>query len=348
MIHGIEIRNFRCFEETKISGFKRLNLIGGLNHSGKTALLEALFLGNCPSAQGIRTIRQIRKESLPFLKTAPDRAWDSFFLDTEKEIQIVSKINGSSNSFRAYLSSSLSEETDPESSGPSRLFMEWEISGENPGSITFRMDADSKGIRIRNISRKGKKQAFMQADFILSSDPVSELAVKYDQAELAGKGDYILHAVRLTEPLMEQIRTFSIGEPLLYLKRKGDKFLPVSLYGEAIAKIMDYTVRIVSRPGRILFIDEIENGIHYTNHRKLWEMLFRLAPEFDIQIFAATHSLEMIQAFAETGLQQKDRDCAAYTELIRNVRTGRIAGICRDVKELDYTLKRGVEVRGER
>mgnify|MGYP006193319713 FL=1 len=44
MIKDIEISNFRCFEHTKIEGFERVNLIGGKNNSGKTALLEAIFL----------------------------------------------------------------------------------------------------------------------------------------------------------------------------------------------------------------------------------------------------------------------------------------------------------------
>ena len=43
MLKEIEIQNFRCFEHIKISGFERVNLIGGKNNAGKTALLEALL-----------------------------------------------------------------------------------------------------------------------------------------------------------------------------------------------------------------------------------------------------------------------------------------------------------------
>ncbi|BAQ62287.1 hypothetical protein GM3708_2693 [Geminocystis sp. NIES-3708] len=44
MLLDIQIKNFRCFEDTKIEGFQRVNLIGGKNNSGKTALLEAIYI----------------------------------------------------------------------------------------------------------------------------------------------------------------------------------------------------------------------------------------------------------------------------------------------------------------
>ena len=41
-IREIEIKNFKCFEDFKAEGFGRVNLIGGKNNVGKTALMEAL------------------------------------------------------------------------------------------------------------------------------------------------------------------------------------------------------------------------------------------------------------------------------------------------------------------
>lgn len=43
---SIKISNFRCFNETEISGFKQFNLFGGKNNSGKTTLLEAIYFGS--------------------------------------------------------------------------------------------------------------------------------------------------------------------------------------------------------------------------------------------------------------------------------------------------------------
>jgi len=40
----IKIEKFKCFDNFKISGFKRVNLISGRNNIGKTTLLEACYI----------------------------------------------------------------------------------------------------------------------------------------------------------------------------------------------------------------------------------------------------------------------------------------------------------------
>jgi AAA15 family ATPase/GTPase len=44
-------------------------------------------------------------------------------------------------------------------------------------------------------------------------------------------------------------------------------------------------------------IDEVENGFYYSALKFLWEAIFESAREFNVQIFAATHSLENIKAY---------------------------------------------------
>lgn len=61
MLQSIEIENFRCFEKTAISGFEQINLITGKNHSGKTALLEAIFYFLSPERFAI--VQNLRNSS---------------------------------------------------------------------------------------------------------------------------------------------------------------------------------------------------------------------------------------------------------------------------------------------
>ena len=86
MIKDIEISNFRCFEHTKIEGFERVNLIGGKNNSGKTALLEAIFLYSYPYPNTINHIRGIiRRQSLAVVRAVPKNAWDDLLFNLDRK-----------------------------------------------------------------------------------------------------------------------------------------------------------------------------------------------------------------------------------------------------------------------
>jgi hypothetical protein len=95
-------------------------------------------------------------------------------------------------------------------------------------------------------------------------------------------------------------RTFQLAVALEY-SYLAREYRQVSLFGEN---------EIVSgaEPSRILLIDEIENGIHYTMHPTLWRAVFRLAREHRVQVFATTHSWDCIQAFQQAAAQDEQSD----------------------------------------
>ena len=67
-----------------------------------------------------------------------------------------------------------------------------------------------------------------------------------------------------------------------------------------------------------LFIDEVENGIHYTKHGKLWEIIFKTSKQANCQIFAATHSRECIESFSRTA-EKYDHENLKYVNFSRTV-----------------------------
>ncbi|MGA1264638.1 MAG: AAA family ATPase, partial [Prochlorothrix sp.] len=88
MLKTVEIQRFRCFETLKVHGFSRINLIGGKNNSGKTALLEALFFLTSGTALAALRIKAGRRESSELLKQIPDQAWHSFFYQQDASLPI--------------------------------------------------------------------------------------------------------------------------------------------------------------------------------------------------------------------------------------------------------------------
>ena len=49
----------------------------------------------------------------------------------------------------------------------------------------------------------------------------------------------------------------------------------------------------------ILFIDEIEVGIHYLNYSKFCENLIKITEFLDVQLFMTTHSKGFLELFYE-------------------------------------------------
>ncbi|BAZ14450.1 hypothetical protein NIES4071_62940 [Calothrix sp. NIES-4071] len=44
MLNDLTVQNYRCLKDLHIKDFARVNLLVGMNNSGKTSLLEAIYL----------------------------------------------------------------------------------------------------------------------------------------------------------------------------------------------------------------------------------------------------------------------------------------------------------------
>ncbi|MEG5060206.1 ATP-binding protein [Microcoleus sp. A2-C5] len=361
MLKEIEIQNFRCFEKTKISGFERVNLIGGKNNAGKTALLEALLLNDAPQAKSLLMLKALRREPSKVMEAMPDRAWDNLFYVLNKERVIV--INGkyesnktnhievsidkSSNLKEIFADKDAEEIIDFLSSNNSGLsVLTINLTRDGGESIKSSVIASSKGIINSGIPHADGSSPIIPSFMRISGKNLTEA---YDRArlDLDKKDSEVLKAFQVIDPAIESVESFSIGEPMLYLRRKGESRLPLSLFGDAINRVADIILKLVNQEHKILLVDEIENGIHYTNQRDFWRTLFRLAVELDTQIFATTHSLEMLQAFADVGLEPNQECSSAYFEMAKKWKTDQIIGIRRDLETLNYALEHQEGVRGE-
>jgi AAA15 family ATPase/GTPase len=173
----------------------------------------------------------------------------------------------------------------------------------------------------------------------------ASLAKEYGKAEKRNQADLVLKALQIMDSSIENIKTSVVGGIHLEVKRQHEYFIPLSLFGDAIKKMTNIILNLINNSSAILLIDEIENGIHHSTQEDFWIFLFKLATEFEVQIFATSHSAEMIQAFDKVCLMSAHN--GAYFELRRNPRTGNIVGTMHEPDVLDYELKHEKVYRGE-
>ncbi|MBK1988061.1 AAA family ATPase [Sphaerospermopsis aphanizomenoides BCCUSP55] len=363
MIKNIEIKNFRCFDNLKVSGFEKINLISGKNNVGKTALLEALFLNITPRPDTIFLLRQVRRESSKLSRSLPERTWNNFFYQQNKSSEIVIEStleNGSSKMVEVFIDESVQnledtyqQDNDDDNEKLISLFsgsqsvlsvMHLKTRINNKEAFENLIISSAKGIIARDIKVPDIKNAFFIPSFLRVSS--RELTEEFDKALLNEKRENeLLRAFQSIDSSIIGVESLSIGEPTLYVKREGESKLPLSLFGDAINRIADMILRIVNNENSILLIDEIENGIHHSNQAAFWSIIYRLANELNVQIFATTHSLEMIEAFIKSGSDYQNM--AAHFELTKHLKTGKILAIKRDLNTLEYGISHKKEVRGE-
>jgi AAA15 family ATPase/GTPase len=93
----------------------------------------------------------------------------------------------------------------------------------------------------------------------------------------------------------------------------------------------------------VLFIDEIENGIHYSIQEKLWEKLLELAEKLNVQVFATTHSWDCIDGFQRALNAFHD---PSQGQLLRmSMRNDEITATSFDARELAIATRENIEVR---
>lgn len=77
-----------------------------------------------------------------------------------------------------------------------------------------------------------------------------------------------------------------------------DNFLPINHLGEGIVRILNILSTIYWARNGILMIDEIENGLHVSSIKYMWEMVLESSKQNHTQIFMTTHSSDVIQGLS--------------------------------------------------
>jgi AAA15 family ATPase/GTPase len=349
MIESIHIQNFRCFEDLKLEGFGRVNLIGGVNNSGKTVLLEGLLLGGGHQPKAIVVLKKTRHSNVDILKKeAKSIIWDEFFFNRDKKqiIDIKTVFSDGLMSKTTYEIQSdifLSEESLAISYFHNKnKYLEIAIEVDDEGKEEFKNKKYDASLHIKN---QDSVISFVTTKDMNKSH--QQLVNNYSKFVLSGEANYVLEGFQAIDDSIEDIEIVSLNEPNLYLKRKDELLMPMALFGDAIGKIAEIITKMIVCKNGILLIDEIENGIHYTNQPKVWELIFKLAKKFNVQVFATTHSKEMTEAFNKIAKERGYERDAKYLEMARHYKTKRIIGTFMEMDILTHKLNHNQAFRGE-
>lgn len=368
MLNSIHIQNFRCFNNLKVKGFKDINLIGGSNNVGKTALLEALLLLSYPSPSSYNLLRQFRNEKDSLIKNATDKIWNYFFYNQNKTevIKFSAEFAGNQKAILELSCTkdieSILEAISSNSLGNNGKEKISEIISTKFSDVLL---LSIKGNTLRtefnyfllpdkedgDIGAIGKAPQgfdlppFLHTTFRLNDEKLTALYSQVKENRNLKILNDILHLI--DNRIIGSEIDAPGGEPVIKLMLNDEQSLPVSMFGDAVRKVTELVLVMLNVSNAVLLIDEIENGIHYIKHKDLWTKLFQIVGKNNIQIFATSHSGEMIRAFNKVAHGTEFDNKAMYFEMARTEKSNRIVVNPMDMSMLNYEILTNNSYRGE-
>lgn len=179
-------------------------------------------------------------------------------------------------------------------------------------------------------------------------------ATFFDYAIENGDEPRVIDAIQLVlENEVEWLR--KVGEtratsrssgPRIIVKLSGqEKTVPLNSLGDGASRLFGVAAALASARDGLLLIDEAENGIHHTVQNDFWRIIFKMAIDNNIQVFATTHSLDCVKGFAQAALESKDEEGV----LVRLDRDRDVDGLVHAAiyaeDKLESAAKNGIEMR---
>lgn len=358
MFKSITIKNFRCFEEFKIDNLERVNLIGGVNNIGKTALLEAIFL-----LSGLNSIELPFKLNLfrgVFRQETIDVEDICEWLFYEKNITRVIQVttldeHNQSIKLKLSLDKALDTRLFPINAKSNKrrtlkdLKLEYQP-GEKEKAFTLRvfLTLDENGeIQIAVKQEAGKLESLDPSEFISSRLRIlpTDDAERFSNLEAVNRQDEVIEILQILEPRLKRLAVLVTGGmPMIYGDIGLNSLIPVPLMGEGMGRLLSIVLSIFNTSEGTVLIDEIENGLHYSILVKIWEAITLAARKVNAQIFATTHSWECIAAANEafSGLDKYD---FSYHRLEREKASNNLKVLSYDKDTINTSIELQLEMR---
>lgn len=308
MLQRLHIRNLRGFSDLRIHTLGRINLVAGRNNAGKTTLLEAIFLlGGAADAHMAVNPSVLRSVDADNDVPRSETFWKPLFseLDTGRTLAIsgdhsvVGRIEQ-----RITWERPLSTEVFP---GKENGALAAASSGER--SLRFRyvdpvageLESEARETaRKVTVVRQDTYAPFSRMLLLPGSGHMHAAAILLGHLRRQKRGDLLVDALRVVDPRLQGIEAnSSSGEPMIWVDIGLQELVPLSMLGAGMAHVALIFLVVASVPDGVVLVDEIENGLHHSVLPDVWEVIAKAAEQFNVQVFATTHSFECVEAAHE-------------------------------------------------
>jgi AAA15 family ATPase/GTPase len=377
---NISIKGFRGIKDCSIQNLTRVNFFLGQNNSGKSSILEAIFLlCGMHAPRLVLTIDLLR--SL-LHNEENDFRFVFYNLDYNSPLEIKAELFDKENEYKLKIlpkavggKAAIKTNT---SGSPITSYTTSSILSEDTNSIYASNNIEN----INGIEFKGEIKKRLQPRIYLNSSLYLER--KNNQAEMLQNFEYKNYkpefnarlqgpSVRSDEDLTKRLETLIVdkkksellnslkqvdekiidivpgSQSMIYVDIGAKRMVPANLMGDGFLKFLNIITGMNETRNGIFLVDEFDNGLHYSTQKGLLKTILRGARDTNTQVFLTTHSKECLfylkEILEEETYQsyRSDVKCFTISKLNDNV----VKAYEYNFESLEYAIDNEVEIRGE-
>ena len=377
VLRDFEANNFRTFSSLRVPRLGRVNLIVGRNNTGKTMLLEALRLFQ--TRGDANEIVALLAERDEYRRTAPQRDIRREEPIEEARLDLGALFHGRPAELNGAVCrlgpSGEPDQTLTLSIRPARitrdddglrqvsLFDEDSDSAEVGGGEVFdrlalvtEVGSERRSVidlelpfTRRRIGRPRIGEAERRPPFVAARGADSAIVTSWwDALALTDGEERVIECLKLISDI-ERVALVEGASPRTrtpIVKFKGTAAPePMRSLGDGFGRLFWVALALENaRASKLLLIDELDNGIHYSVLPDLWRFVTRAAIASNVQVFATTHSWDCVEAFQTATIENTEAD-GVLVKLARRSAQDPVSAVAFDETELATATKQGIDLR---
>lgn len=315
-IHVHRYRRLAGLDMTKLA---RINLIAGINNSGKTSLLEAIYLiAKQNDLDGLLEVMRRRG------KVATDQLDPEWMLEQLGADQL--SIDGTFDQLNATVE--IKQRIEEDSSIDRTRYL---------GSIEIESKFGTTKLASLNRIYKGQERethadnirllcpVIFSSPFIFN-EPHRYTGFYHKSVQSKALPDIFEFLKENLLPTLEDIRLTDERQRFLVVDSQFNTGVDLSCYGEGLQRMFLLSLLFASAQHGVVLIDEFENALHHRLIGPFALFVHQLAKKFNVQVFITSHSKECIDAFITAIPQSDDLSCHAIVSTKEGIRTRDFTG----------------------
>ena len=368
MINSIKIKGYRTFAEFSMAGLVRLNLFVGRNTSGKTSLLEALAL--LSAGVDLSMLWQVldRRGEQGFPETSPGRGYQQevdvthlftgHVLVAGSELSVVATNQKPGRTFRLHISEAKPEDNPPlfhmlSTQDPAGPGWSMKLAASQIVNLpvipltrrgTLRNDVFNQALNLLRVHRAASAETvqFVTTDSLNAG----QLQQLWNEVSLTKEEDLVIRALQFIDPNIERVAP--IASPFIgsrggfLVRRKGEERIPIGSLCECLWRMFALAVALSRAKNGVLLVDEIDTGFHYTVMDDMWKFVNQVSAEFNVQVFATTHSNDCIDSLARVCRDVEDSEGQIS---LHRIESGKPHSVPLSEAEIKIASERRIEFR---